>query len=300
MPTPKKGWELAPARLAQLRKNLKALGADDNALSGWHAEEKERQGGESAGFRDAEFVSPSNKRFRSQKAVERHLGLDSDAKPKPKAAPKVKATAKPPDETASKRARPSPLALVPCAPASESSLLAPLMADLSKFVSDNRDVLFDGTARVNTPTLRVGCGGKDTFSMVGTFKVGPSMNPGFLQHLGRPGFVRHTTMGNLVVRAVPPATDFADGKLTALQYMAYSRAAALISVVDPKWAAGDFVVQFAYMNDPSHHVKCHVDNDVSFQYGLALGDFSGAALRCYLDKEKTAYRDFEAPGRIVK
>ena len=36
----------------------------------------------------------------------------------------------------------------------------------------------------------------------------------------------------------------------------------------------DFVVQFAYMNDPSHHVKCHVDNDVSFQYGLALGDFS--------------------------
>ena len=106
MPTPKKGWELAPARLAQLRKNLKALGADDNALSGWHAEEKERQGGESAGFRDAEFVSPSNKRFRSQTAVERHLGLDSDAKPKPKAAPKVKATAKPPDETASKRARP--------------------------------------------------------------------------------------------------------------------------------------------------------------------------------------------------
>ena len=33
MPTPKKGWELAPARLAQLRKNLKALGADDNAVA---------------------------------------------------------------------------------------------------------------------------------------------------------------------------------------------------------------------------------------------------------------------------
>ena len=66
-PTPKKGWELAPSRLAPLREFLTPLGAHANALNGWHAEEKERQGGESAGFRDAEFISPEGKRLRSHK-----------------------------------------------------------------------------------------------------------------------------------------------------------------------------------------------------------------------------------------
>ena len=36
------------------------------------------------------------------------------------------------------------------------------------------------------------------------------------------------------------------------------------------------------MDEASHRVGCHENSgDVSYQYALALGDFSGAKLRCF-------------------
>jgi hypothetical protein len=72
-------------------------------------------------------------------------------------------------------------------------------------------------------------------------------------------------------------------------------------LAQPDYAAGEYVVQFALMNDASHHVKCHTDDDVSFQYALTLGDFSGATLRVYKTRDKSAYIDFrDAKNQIVK
>ena len=81
----------------------------------------------------------------------------------------------------------------------------------------------------------------------------------------------------------------------------YEPAVKLIEQLDPDYAGGEYVIQFAYMNDPSHFVKCHVDSgDVSFQYALTLGDFQGASLRAYTVANKSAHIDFAGSGRIVQ
>jgi len=75
----------------------------------------------------------------------------------------------------------------------------------------------------------------------------------------------------------------------------------LITKIDPDFAEGeDYVVNYACMNDPNHHVKKHVDgDDISYQYAMTLGDYKGAKLRCY-DADDSVIGDFDYKRRICK
>ena len=76
----------------------------------------------------------------------------------------------------------------------------------------------------------------------------------------------------------------------------------LIELIDPDFAAGEYVVNYACMDSPEHYVKKHCDSDdISYQYALALGDYTenSAFLRCY-DKDDTPVGDFDYKNRILK
>ena len=67
----------------------------------------------------------------------------------------------------------------------------------------------------------------------------------------------------------------------------------LISLVDPDFADGEFVVNYSCMTKPEQYVKKHVDSDdISHQYALALGNYSGANLRCN-DENDNVLGDFD-------
>jgi hypothetical protein len=54
------------------------------------------------------------------------------------------------------------------------------------------------------------------------------------------------------------------------------------------------------MTQPEHFVKRHVDSDdISHQYSMALGEYSGAYLRCY-DEEDNALGDFDYQYEVCK
>jgi hypothetical protein len=77
-------------------------------------------------------------------------------------------------------------------------------------------------------------------------------------------------------------TPVAQQGLNAHEKRAYELASKILSMVDPDFAAGEFVISFSWMNSKHHYVKRHVDGeDVSWQYMLGLGDYTGAALRAY-------------------
>ena len=74
----------------------------------------------------------------------------------------------------------------------------------------------------------------------------------------------------------------------------------LITMVDEDFAAGEYVVNYACMTQPEHFVKKHVDShDISHQYAMALGDYSGAYLRCY-DEEDNVLGDFDYQYEVCK
>ena len=54
------------------------------------------------------------------------------------------------------------------------------------------------------------------------------------------------------------------------------------------------------MTKPEQYVKKHVDSDdISHQYALALGNYSGANLRCY-DENDNVLGDFDYHRKICK
>jgi hypothetical protein len=74
----------------------------------------------------------------------------------------------------------------------------------------------------------------------------------------------------------------------------------LIKVVDPDFADGEYVVNYSCMTKPEQYVKKHVDSDdISYQYALALGNYSGANLRCY-DEKDNVLGDFDYHRKICK
>ena len=74
----------------------------------------------------------------------------------------------------------------------------------------------------------------------------------------------------------------------------------LITMIDPDFAAGEYVVNYACMTQPEHFVKKHVDSDdISHQYSMALGEYSGAYLRCY-DEEDNVLGDFDYQYEVCK
>ena len=74
----------------------------------------------------------------------------------------------------------------------------------------------------------------------------------------------------------------------------------LISVIDPDFAEGEYVVNYSCMTKPEQYVKKHVDGeDISHQYALALGNYSGAYLRCY-DEKENVLGDFDYNRKVCK
>ena len=58
-----------------------------------------------------------------------------------------------------------------------------------------------------------------------------------------------------------------------------------ICLIDPDFAAGEYIVNHSCMDSPEHYVKkCCDSDDISYQYALALGNYreNRAFLRCHL------------------
>ena len=121
---------------------------------------------------------------------------------------------------------------------------------------------------------------RKTFSLAWQFSMGRSTNALMLEHPRlfchphpfRPGV--GVWMGNVLETARP-------------KWMKelYTLANDLLILIDPVYAAhGDWVVNFSCMNHPNkHYVLKHVDEkDVTFQYGVVLGDnHEGGDLRLW-------------------
>ena len=74
----------------------------------------------------------------------------------------------------------------------------------------------------------------------------------------------------------------------------------LITLVDPDFASGEYIVNYSCMNKPEQYVKKHVDtDDISFQYAMGLGDYKNAALRIY-GKDGEVIGDFDYNKKICK
>ena len=74
----------------------------------------------------------------------------------------------------------------------------------------------------------------------------------------------------------------------------------LITLIDPDFAAGEYVVNYACMNQPDQYVKKHTDSeDISYQYALNLGDYKGAYTRCF-DENENVLGEFDYHRRICK
>jgi hypothetical protein len=81
----------------------------------------------------------------------------------------------------------------------------------------------------------------------------------------------------------------------------YRTASELLQLVDPEFAGihGDYVVNFACMDDPSHYVKWHEDSkDVSYQLAVNLGDFQGGELQ--VQSSDGSVRTFDVKHKVLK
>ena len=66
---------------------------------------------------------------------------------------------------------------------------------------------------------------------------------------------------------------------TDAQKAIYAKAAELLSTVDASYVQdGDFVLQVHALDETSKLEKHTDDEDISFQYGIGLGDYSGGEL----------------------
>jgi hypothetical protein len=136
---------------------------------------------------------------------------------------------------------------------------------------------------------------KRKFSLTGSFKIGlGSTQPGNLQYVDKkPGFVRFGSTAAFVT----PVREQAG--LTHEKREAYEMAMQLLQSIDPQYAAGETLVQFALMESHKQYVKLHRDeHDISYQYALSLGDYQGAALRVY--KSNGSMHEFDNRRKIVR
>lgn len=150
-----------------------------------------------------------------------------------------------------------------------------LMQQLHAHLSNNKRLLFRVQHRDKS---------KRKLSWKGSFTIGRgSTQPGHIKLIGKyPGFLKHN-FKNTGVYNLPMQDQCAKWskqerlpKLTAY-WLAYE----ILKIIDPYYASGEFIVQFAYMN-ANGFVKIHKDKeDISHQYALSLGEFTGATLRVY-------------------
>ena len=165
-------------------------------------------------------------------------------------------------------------------------------AKLQRYLSLHRKKLFKNAQHRDAAS-------KKTFSLVSSFKIGVgSTQPGHIAFVrrGMKGFVKHPTK-EIGVRITPVAEQ---KELSVEQKELYRLAADLLAEIDADYARGEFLVQFAYMNDPSHYVRIHKDHgDISYQYALSLENYTGAKLRVYTCDERD-FVEFNHLNRIVK
>ena len=127
---------------------------------------------------------------------------------------------------------------------------------------------------------------KSTFSLDWQFGLGRVTNA-----LGATGF---TTPHNFLKKGVFMKSVL-DTDISAWKKDLWVLAKQLILHIDPGYAAHeDYVVNFSCMTDSKkHYVKRHVDDqDITFQYGLALGDFTGGELTCWKKDGTTTTVDY--------
>ena len=180
--------------------------------------------------------------------------------------------------------------------------LPQLMNDMEQHLSANKALLFGKQHRNKKRSF---------LSFKGSFAVGTGVvQPGFKQNIGKkPGFCLHN-FKNTGVYNLPIYEQFAkwsgSQKHKVAKLVAYCIAMDIVSIIDPDFAAGEYVVQFAYMNGGGY-VDWHKDSDdISYQYDLCLGDFSGAYLRAYKNDHKKSqkatqpYREFDIKNKILK
>ena len=137
---------------------------------------------------------------------------------------------------------------------------------------------------------------KRKFSLGGSFKVGTgSTQIGNKQHLGKPGFVAHN-FKNTTAYIKP--VDEQSGP-TREQKKAYRKAMRILRKIDPEYATGETLVQFAHMMSTEHYVARHMDkHDISHQYAVSLGKYHGATLRCYDASHQV--HDIDNRHKVVK
>ena len=166
-----------------------------------------------------------------------------------------------------------------------------LKARLLRYLENNRDDLFKKSARGGPLLTR------------GNFAIGAGAACPFNEKFrGCKGFrVKPCRNGSSTVHCVRSVEQqLAAKKVKRVHYDAYLLAKDVLEKVDPEYAGGEYRVQFAYMNDPSHRVSKHKDSsDVNFQYALSLGNFSGAKLRAY-NEDETNWKDFDYKGRVLR
>ena len=75
----------------------------------------------------------------------------------------------------------------------------------------------------------------------------------------------------------------------------------LIEIIDPDFAVGEYVVNYSTMTDPEHYVKKHTDSDdISYQYGMSLGDYEGTFKTRIYDKDDKVVGDYDYKNRVLK
>jgi hypothetical protein len=173
-----------------------------------------------------------------------------------------------------------------------------LMEYMERHLADKKDVLFGKQHRQSK-----------FLSFKGSFAVGTGVcHNTFNKNIGKhAGFLKHNFKNigvyNLPITQQQPKWP---KKTRSAKVLAYLIARAIITAVDEDFAAGEYVVQFAYMKGGGH-VGWHKDaHDISYQYALSLGDFSGATLRVYKRDHKKGQRatqpfhEFDYRNKIVK
>ena len=176
------------------------------------------------------------------------------------------------------------------------------MNDMEQHLSANKALLFGKQHRNKNRSF---------LAFKGSFAVGTGIvQPGFMQNVGKkPGFCKHN-FKNTGVYNLSIGEQFAkwtgSRKCRVAVLKAYCIARMILLAIDPDFAAGEYVVQFAYMKGGGY-VDWHKDgHDISYQYDLCLGDFSGAYLRAYKHDHKKShkatqpYHEFDIKNKILK
>lgn len=142
---------------------------------------------------------------------------------------------------------------------------------------------------------------RETFNLRWAFKVGEAtVDPGFKQYVGsHQGFVLHTfkNAGVCIKSVEERLTEICGGddELYDAMVKAHHIASQIFLLIDPEYTEGYYTINFSCMDDEQlHYVGKHKDpKDITFQYLLGLGKYSGAWIR-------TCGKDINYRHRIIK